>query len=401
VTLDIATLFVVTVFTLAISGCLLLFTWLQNRETRALGWWGTTFLLFAPAASLFASRGVLAPVWSIQLSTSLLLLGYGMMWSGARVFEGRKPLLWAVPVGGAVWFAACLIPAFIENDAARLALATAIIWTYSFLFIRELWLGRHERLMSRWPVMAIVCLHALLFPVRIPAVLAMQHSFGAGPASLWPTLTIFAPLLYTFAIVCLLIALTKERAELRQREAATNDALTGIANRRGFTERALRIAARTAHEGIPLTLLQFDLDNFKDINDSFGHRIGDRVLVQFSECATHTLRPLDLVGRLGGDEFVALLPGVAPDTALEIAERIRSAFALAAREVDGFAVEATVSIGVASTPVAIHDFDLLCSAADAALYRAKHSGRNRIELARLLAHEATLQPSHIAAAAAG
>ena len=86
-TLDLATLFVVTVFTLAISGCLLLFTWLQNRETRALGWWGTTFLLFAPAASLFASRGILAPVWSIQTGTSLLMLGYGMMWSGARVFE--------------------------------------------------------------------------------------------------------------------------------------------------------------------------------------------------------------------------------------------------------------------------------------------------------------------------
>jgi diguanylate cyclase (GGDEF)-like protein len=399
VTLDIATLFVVTVFTLGVSGALLLFTWLQNRETRALAWWGVTFLLFAPAASLFAGRGVLAPVWSIQLGTSLLMLGYGMMWTGARVFEGRKPLLWAVPVGGAVWFAACLIPAFIQNDVARLALATAIIWAYSFLFIRELWLGRHERLMSRWPVMAIVCLHAALFPVRIPAVLAMQHSVGAGPASLLATLTIFAPLLYIFAIVCLLIALTKERAELRQREAATNDALTGIANRRGFTERALRIAARTTREGIPLTLLQFDLDNFKDINDSFGHRIGDRVLMLFSECVTRTLRPLDLVGRLGGDEFVALLPGVAPDAALQIAERVRNVFVLAAREVDGFAVEATVSIGVASTPLAIHDFDLLCSAADAALYRAKHRGRNRIELARLVPHEATLQPSQITAAA--
>lgn len=399
-TLDISTLFVVTVFTLAVSGFLLLFTWLQNRETRALAWWGTTFLLFAPAASLFAGRGLIAPVWSIQLGTALLMLGYGMMWTGTRVFEGRAPILWAIPVGGAIWFAACTVQAFIQNDTARLILATAIIWTYSFLMVREFWLGRQERLMSRWPVMAIVCLHALIFPIRIPAVIAMQHSFGATPASLFATLTIFAPLFYTFALVCLLMALTKERAELRQRDAAAIDPLTGIANRRGFSDRAKRVAARAARDGTPLTLLQFDLDNFKGINDRFGHRMGDRVLTLFSDCACHTLRPLDLIGRIGGDEFVALLPGVPPETALQIAERVRNAFAVAAHEVDGCPVEATVSIGIASAAQVAHDFDLLHSTADAALYRAKRRGRNRIEQSRVAAPEATLQPSEVLTAAA-
>jgi diguanylate cyclase (GGDEF)-like protein len=403
VTLDIATLFVVTVFTLAVSGCLLLFTWLQNRETRALAWWGTTFLVFAPATALFAGRGTIADVWSIELANGLLLLSYGMMWTGARVFESRGPMLPAAAAGAAIWFLACRVPGFLQSDAARLLLVTAAIWAYSFLFIREFWRGRQERLMSRWPVMAIVFVHAVLFPVRIPAVLTMQRSFGSSSSLSWfETLIVFAPLFYSFAIVCLLMALAKERAELRQREAATNDALTGIANRRGFTERAQRIAARAARDGLPLTLLQFDLDNFKDINDSFGHRMGDRVLALFSDCASQTLRPLDLVGRLGGDEFVALLPGVAPENAPQIAERVRNAFALAAREVDGFAVEATVSIGIASTVRAPEGLDPLYSSADAALYRAKRRGRNRIELGRLAAsEEIPLQPSQIIAAAAG
>ncbi len=398
-TLDIATLFVVTVFTLAVSGCLLLFTWLQNRSNRALAWWGWTFLLFAPATALFAGRGVIAPVWSVQLATALLMLGYGLMWTGVRVFERRKPRIPAALAGAAIWLAACLSPVFLRNDVLRLLVATAIIWCYSFLFIRELWRGRSERLMSRWPVMVIVLLHALMFPVRIPAVLEMQRSFDATPASLIETAIIFAPLFYTFAIVCLLMALTKERAELAQREAATQDLLTGLLNRRGFSERAQRVTARAGRTGLPLTLLQFDLDNFKAINDRFGHHMGDRVLALFSDCATTTMRPLDLIGRMGGDEFAALLPGVPPETARLIAERVRDAFALAGRDIDGVRVDATVSIGIASATQNAYDFDLLYSTADAALYRAKRRGRNRIEQGRIAAPEASLQPAEIAAAA--
>jgi diguanylate cyclase (GGDEF)-like protein len=382
VTLDIATLFVVTVFTLGVSGALLLFAWLQNRETRALAWWGATFLLFAAAAALFGGRGALGEVWSIQFANTLLLLGYGLMWTGARVFEGRQPLLPVAAFGAAAWFVACQFEGFLPSDPARVLLATGVIWAYSFLFIRELWLGRRERLMSRWPVMAIVLVHALMFPVRIPAVLAMQFPFSVTPNSFLATVTIFAPLFYAFALVFLLMALTKERAELSQRQAATHDPLTGIPNRRGFSERAQRVIARLALGRTPLTLLVFDLDNFKSINDRFGHRTGDRVLARFSDCTTQSLRPLDLIGRMGGDEFVALLPDVTPEIAVEIAERVRDAFACAALEVDGLPVAATVSIGTAAATQSGFDFDALYATADAALYRAKSNGRNRIEAGR-------------------
>jgi len=383
VSLDIATLFVVTVFIMALGGALLLFAWAQNRTNRALCWWGFAFLIFAPATALFGLRGAVAEFLSIETANALFLLSYGLMWSGARVFEDREPLVpWAL-AGAAVWLVACQFDPFLESLLARILLASGIISTYSLLFIWELWQGRHDGLMSRWPTMGLIGLHAALFLARIVAATALPFPLGTQPPSAGAaTLLIFAFLFHAFALVFLLMALSKERAELNQRRAATTDPLTGIPNRRGFAERAERVVARCQPDATPLTLLLLDLDHFKSINDRFGHRVGDAVLVLFSETVTQSLRPLDLLGRIGGEEFVALLPDVRPGTALEIAERIRVAFAAAGRNVDGYPVAATVSIGTASASKTGYDFEALYASADAALYLAKQKGRNRIELGR-------------------
>lgn len=381
-TLDIATLFAVTVFSMALGGLLLLFAWLQARSTTALAWWGAAFLVIAPATALFGARGIISDAWSIQAANALMMLGYGLLWTGARVFEGRRPVLPAIIAGALVWLAACQFDAFMQSTTARIALASVLVSTYTFAFISELWRGRHDRLLSRWPVIAIAAIHVILFPVRAPYLMTVPFplespSFATQTSSLF----IFAPLLYSFALVFLLMALTKERAESLQRHVATIDLLTGIPNRRGFGERAARLLARSRKEHQALTLLLFDLDRFKTINDRFGHRAGDAVLVLFSRSAMQSLRPLDLFGRIGGEEFVALLPGVNIETAITVAERVRSNFASAAGDVHGQPVAATVSVGIASSTQAGFDFDALYAVADAALYRAKQKGRNRTEAA--------------------
>jgi diguanylate cyclase (GGDEF)-like protein len=380
VTLDIATLFAVTVFSMGLGGLLLLFAWLQARNTPALAWWGTAFLVVAPATALFGLRGIVSDVWSIQAANALMMLGYGLFWTGARVFEGRRPVPPSIIAGALIWLAACQFDAFMHSTTARIALASILVASYSFAFISELWRGRHERLLSRWPVIAIAGIHVVLFPVRAPYLMTVPFpletpSFGAQTSSLF----IFAPLLYSFALVFLLMALTKERAESHQRYVATIDPLTGIPNRRGFGERAGRLVARSQKQHEALTLLLFDLDRFKTINDRFGHRAGDAVLALFTHSARQSLRPLDLLGRIGGEEFVALLPGVNTETAIAVAERVRGNFARAAGEVHGQPVAATVSIGIASSTQGGYDFDSLYAAADAALYRAKQRGRNRTE----------------------
>jgi diguanylate cyclase (GGDEF)-like protein len=394
VTLDIATLFAVTVFSLGLGGALLLFAWLQARDTTALAWWGAAFFVFAPATALFGARGVIADLWSIQAANALMLLGYGLMWTGARVFEGRRVIPGYVVAGAVVWLAACQFDAFMQSIPSRVALASLLIGVYSIAFVFELWRARHDGLMTRWPIMAIALLHLGLFPVRAPYVLSLPFplsspSYGVLTSSVFT----FAPLLYSFALVFLLMALTKERAESSQRYAATIDPLTGIPNRRGFSEQAERLLARFARDRGAVTLLLFDLDRFKTINDRFGHRAGDAILVLFTRSAVQSLRPLDLFGRFGGEEFVALLPGVTTEAAMSVAERVRSNFALAAADVDGKPIAATVSVGTASAALSGYDFDALYAIADAALYRAKQKGRNRIE-AGGPAPEAVIQQLH-------
>jgi diguanylate cyclase (GGDEF)-like protein len=128
-------------------------------------------------------------------------------------------------------------------------------------------------------------------------------------------------------------------------------------------------------------VLLIDLDNFKSINDRFGHAFGDRVLQIFAATARNAVRGSDFVGRLGGEEFAVVLHGMARERALAVAERIRNAFADEAEVIEGQKVGATVSIGLALHDGSAIAFTELLWKADRALYQAKEGGRNRVEWA--------------------
>jgi diguanylate cyclase (GGDEF)-like protein len=140
---------------------------------------------------------------------------------------------------------------------------------------------------------------------------------------------------------------------------------------------------RQATDPRPIAVMLLDLDNFKTINDRFGHAIGDRVLQRFAEVSSSCMRRLDIFGRLGGEEFAALLVDASRDRALTVAEQIRSTLIEATSEIDGKPVVATVSIGIVISYDAVLDLSALLAQADHALYRAKDNGRNRIEIASI------------------
>lgn len=157
------------------------------------------------------------------------------------------------------------------------------------------------------------------------------------------------------------------------------DYLTGVCNRRHFMDRAEQELSRAVRYGSALSILMLDIDSFKQINDRYGHKVGDTVLKEFATVCQSTLRAVDIIGRMGGEEFAVLLPETAPAAAIEIAERLREAIACTRVSVEGdLPVHFTVSIGVASMSSDNDNMNMLLNRADTRLYEAKNSGRNKV-----------------------
>ncbi len=172
-----------------------------------------------------------------------------------------------------------------------------------------------------------------------------------------------------------------EHARARLSVLATQDALTGVHNRRYFFEMAEREWSRCKRYGEDAALLLIDADNFKAINDVYGHLCGDRLLVAIAKAVRATLRQPDLMARFGGEEMVVLLPHTDPLGALDVAERIRERVAGGRLDWQGEKVGTTVSVGVASYAGDDRTLDALVHDADLALYAAKKAGRNCVRAA--------------------
>ncbi len=168
--------------------------------------------------------------------------------------------------------------------------------------------------------------------------------------------------------------------ELRKIEHhATTDALTKLANRHAMQELFPREIARCAEDGIPISLIMIDVDNFKDFNDQLGHIAGDRALLAVASILKKQFRPCDLLVRYGGDEFAVLLPGVNEDQAMDIAERVRDTVSGNTGDGSDSLVRIPVRISMGISELGEDgNLDTLIRSADRALSRAKHAGRDTV-----------------------
>ena len=172
----------------------------------------------------------------------------------------------------------------------------------------------------------------------------------------------------------------RKAQEIELRRLATTDPLTNLANRRYFLAQVERELERCKRYSESAALLMLDLDHFKQVNDAYGHAIGDAVLKYFAIIAGQALRKIDLLGRLGGEEFAALLPGTTMTGAYPLAERLRCTVMESPAATLSGPVPFTISIGVALFEETDPDANAILIRADRALYRAKHQGRNRVEM---------------------
>ncbi|ALE57985.1 diguanylate cyclase [Paraburkholderia sp. SIMBA_055] len=169
----------------------------------------------------------------------------------------------------------------------------------------------------------------------------------------------------------------REEAVAKLQEYADRDGLTGIANRRYFEARLLDEYTRWQRYGGDMSVLLFDLDHFKKINDQFGHGVGDTVLRVMAQRVAGVVRAQDTFGRFGGEEFALLLPCTPLEDAMRVAEKIRCTIADTPVEVQGTSVPVTASVGGAAARPGLPAYEVLINEADAALYSAKRQGRNR------------------------
>lgn len=224
--------------------------------------------------------------------------------------------------------------------------------------------------------------------VRLLAVqrLQSQQLQALRHARLWQRGALAIGAILAALLVTLL--LRQIRHSQRLRRMGLTDELTRLPNRRAIEQLAAQALARHRRHGLPLTVLMLDIDHFKQINDRLGHACGDDVLVRVAQACAGAIRQHDKVGRVGGEEFLVVLPGSRDADARHVAERLRAAVQQLRFEDLNAGLQVTVSVGLAQAEAASTLPDLL-QRADAALYRAKRLGRNRVEVAE---YDAPIDP---------
>ena len=222
--------------------------------------------------------------------------------------------------------------------------------------------------------------------LQIGLVGACHIFLGYSDTSSLPSLELIGNLVADLAPMILVAYITTMlsadilNALARVKLISETDELTGIYNVRAFNVLAAQEFKLAARYSRGLSLMMIDSDNLKQINDTYGHEAGDKLIRATAAGIQSAIKSTDIVARYGGDEFVCLLPGAAADASAGIGERIRSRIAATALQIDGKNVTVSVSIGVASYPIHGSGLDVVARCADKALYLSKSQGRNRVSV---------------------
>ena len=308
---------------------------------------GVFFALGMPVMALLnlVSLSMYAAAW-VLLGQRRNLPAVLLMWTEVMVHAGVCTVLLGWD-SGVHYFLLVFLSAVAVSRSARHAIAAL-----AFLLLAYLGLD----------------LATQLIPVRYPL------SPGVTTALRWLSISVvFVMFGYTGRYYIERVA----EAEARLREMATTDAMSGLWNRRHFLVLAQGQVEQARRLGHPLAVVMADIDHFKRVNDEHGHDAGDRVIQHVAAQLRAQLRGSDLIGRWGGEEFILLLPGCDAHGAAQLCERMRQHIAGAPCDIGTRAIPVTISIGVMPLPVNV-PFEQAVQQADAALYRAKGAGRNRV-----------------------
>lgn len=347
---------------------------------RRFAWFAAPFAAGAVGCAFLVHPGWFPGKAGLHLGAYFISLGFAFGWQAVRAFFDKKARWGWLLLPSTAW----LVCAFVWFDRLGLEGFNAIVRIglvalYTGLAARLLLKTRDTALPSRRPLGLVFLTAAVLAAVALPFVAWLPQPLGAAPAQSWAVIAFNVQILLEVLLAsALMVSMSKERAALRLYEASTRDPLSNLYNRRFLEDRKEAWALSDKAEGRARALIYFDIDHFKQVNDRFGHAIGDQIIVLAARVAERTLRKKDWIFRLGGEEFLCVLPDVDRAEGLEAAERLRCAFEKAGAVVGGHPVKATLSAGVSTGKAGRPAFDDLLALADSHLYKAKRTGRNRV-----------------------
>ena len=369
-----------------------------NRSQRdGMMYWAAGLVMHTMAYVFFSQRGSIGEFAAIILANVLRACAWAAFAEGLYEFHRRPPprtLIWA-PV-------ALVLVTFIflfDNLVLRLITSSVIFAAQGLLILSLMWQQRRETPgRGQYFLMTGIAIAMTLLVIR--AVVAARGASAAlislTESSLIQTISILGVLVVLVLLSIGFVLMSKDRADDQNRISATRDELTGMANRRCLNEALASEWARSKRSDQPLTLAMIDIDQFKHYNDHYGHQAGDECLKRVAQVIqSSTGRAGDLAARYGGEEFLLILPDTDAAGGQCLAEGVRkSVESLDLPHVHLPSGKVTISIGVAAmTDGCYKDAESLLRAADEALYRAKHGGRNQVQVALESLPQGTLAAS--------
>lgn len=396
------TLLIIMMAQMGLMAAVLVAVWHINRRVPGLKPWAFAYVLGFLACVEFAVRVRLAlfpEVVSAMLAQGLLTGMAYLCLVGSRVHVG-KPVLpaWGGPLVVSVVMLLIAYFTVIQPDLMARYVVNSTALGLLFLVSGRVLLGGGLRRYPARHVLALACLlhggflliRPWVFSLGTPGVSSTLQIATVAPGILLETVTA-----QNLIALCVLLLASEHTSQALQ-QLVDRDALTGVLSRRAFLA---RLAAREVHvpdysgRGMERALLIIDLDHFKQINDGWGHGVGDDALRHFVSVADACLREEDGLGRLGGEEFGVILPRTTHQQACAVAERLRATLASQPLLLGEASLRMTASIGITM----VHPWDnseLALGRADQAMYQAKMAGRNRV--ASVLAASPAMPPQQLA-----
>lgn len=372
--LDVFTLFICELYVLGFMSLIMVFAWVGSHYDRILGYVCVAIVLTLVAFFLSSLRSRGDQFLPVAVSNVLVMLAYGGLFSAFRTFCGKSPGMTGL-AGAALWSLLCLFPTFYYNLSLRVLMLCLLCIAYTAALIYLLWLARRDMNTTFWPAQLLLWTHLLFHIARLfldnTRPVGIQGAISGSDFSIY---VILESMLFVIGFTVTILAMVNERTRNALKDASLHDPLTNIWNRRALFSGADAMIRFYQKQNKTLTVVLFDLDHFKGINDRYGHQQGDRVLIDFCNRVSETLPQDGRFARLGGEEFAALLP-LSFEQARMWCEQVRQTV----QHSRPGQIAYSVSIGFATADNGEIDFGQLMALADKALYRAKAKGRNRTE----------------------